>query len=234
MNTYKKNAVIIGVLFLVALFLNLIASELFKGILNQPDYLLNTYPAKSQLIFGNLLNFICAIAMIFIPIALYPVIQKDHPYMGQVYIVFRALEGILFIYMAIKTLTLISLSKVFINNENQNITHLQALADSIHFELHWATIIYVIIFCTGALAFYSLLFKSKRVPRPLSIWGLFAILWLFAGTLMGLFSLGIFNEMPFMKAMIYFAPPIALNEFVLGFWLIFKGFNPGINQSIIK
>jgi hypothetical protein len=86
-------------------------------------------------------------------------------------------------------------------------------------------LVYVTIFTLGALTFYSLLYKSKLVPRFLSVWGILAAALMFVAVMLGMFSLGIFNSMPLMKAMVYFAPPIALNELTLSIWLIAKGFN---------
>jgi hypothetical protein len=38
-----------------------------------------------------------------------------------------------------------------------------------------------------------------------------------------------------MKAMVYFAPPIAINEFVLALWLIIKGYNlPAMDFNALK
>jgi len=37
--------------------------------------------------------------------------------------------------------------------------------------------------------------------------------------------------MPLMKGMVYFAPPVALNELVLSIWLIVKGFNLSTRAS---
>jgi hypothetical protein len=225
MNTYRKSAITVGLLFLIALILNPIATEIFDPILNTPDYLEKAYAGRNFIIIGNLLNFICAIAMIFIPISLFPVVRKNNESLASSYIVFRALEGILFIYIAIKSLSFINLSKVYINEATQNASYLQSLGSSIHSEIYWATIIYIIIYALGGVTFYYLLYKSKLVPRFLSIWGLMAVVLLFVGAILGLFSLGIFNRLPLMKAMVYFAPPIAINEFVLALWLIIKGYN---------
>lgn len=74
----------------------------------------------------------------------------------------------------------------------------------------------IITFCLGAGMLYYLLFKSKLVPRFISIWGLIAVALLF--TEMMLITFG--NS----KGMILMAP-MGLNEIFLGFWLIFKGFN---------
>jgi hypothetical protein len=200
-------------------------------ILNASDYLDKAFPQKTVIIIGNLLNIIAALAMIFIPIALIPVIKKPYLSSAFSYIVFRALEGILFIYMAIKSLTFISLSKTYINAATGDGKYIQTLADSIHLEHHWAAVIYIVIFALGAMTFYHLLFKSRLIPRFLSAWGFLAALLLFIGALLGLFSIGIFNRVPLMEGIVYFAPPIALNEFVLAIWLIVKGFNPSAIPS---
>ncbi len=226
MNSTRMTAIIVGVLFLIALVFNLIASGILDPILSTPDYLANAHPNKTQVIIGNLLNFICALAMIFIPIILFPVGKKHNENLALGYVVFRFLEGILFIYVAIKSLTLISLSKAYINAGGaQNASYLQTIGDSIKSELHWATVIYIIVFALGAMTFYYLLYKSKLLPRFLSVWGLLAAVLLFVGAMLGIFSLGLFSRMPLMKAMVYFAPPIALNELILSIWLIVKGFD---------
>ncbi len=225
MDASRKTAILVGALFLIALILNLIATEILNPILNIPDYLVYAYPNKNAVILANMLNLICAIAMIFIPISLFPIVRKQDQHVATGYMVFRALEGILFIYMTIKTLSFISLSKAYLNAGTQTASYLQTLGDSIHAELQWAVVIDVIVFTLGAGLFYCLLYKSKLVPRFLSVWGLVAALILFAGAITALFGVGIFSDMPFMKAMVYFAPPIALNELVLGIWLLVKGFN---------
>lgn len=235
MNRYRKSAITVGLLFLTALILNPIATEILDPILNTPDYLDKAYTGRNLVITGNLLNLICAIAMIFIPISLFPVARKNNESLASSYIVFRALEGMLFIYIAIKSLSFISLSKVYTTEAAQNASYLQSLGNSIHSEIYWATIIYIIIYTLGGVTFYYLLYKSKLVPRFLSIWGLMAVVLLFVGAILGLFSLGIFNRLPLMKAMVYFAPPIAINEFVLALWLIIKGYNlPAINSDASK
>ena len=225
MKSSKNIAITIGVLFLIALILNLIATEIFKPILNVQNYLSLSYPNKNKVIIGNLLNLICAIAMIFIPITLLPIAKRNNGKLAVSYIVFRALEGILFIFIAIKTLQFISLSKEYQTAGTQMISILQTLGKSTQDEINWATNLYILIFSLGGIAFYSLLFKSKLIPRFLSVWGFAAVLILLAGGALALFGFGVFKNMPLMDGMVYFAPPIALNEFVLSIWLLVKGFN---------
>ena len=148
--------------------------------------------------------------------------------MDRTYI--SALEGILFIYLAIKSLSFISLSKEYINAEAQTLPILQTLGASIQSEIHWALTIYIVIFTLGAMVFYAILYRTKLVPAFLSVWGFLAALLLFIGVMMGIFGLGMFRDMLLMEGMVFFAPPIALNELVLSIWLIAKGYNSTATQ----
>lgn len=223
--TNRRVAIIVGGLFIIALAVNLVASSILDPILSVPDYLALAHPHRIQVITGNLLNIVAALAMIFIPVALFPVVKDHYRNLALGYVVFRSLEGVLFIYMAIKTLAFISLSKAFLDQGAQGASVAQAVGDAAQAELHWAMLIYIFVYLFGAAAFYSLLYTSRLVPRLLSVWGLLGGLLLFAGAVMGLFGLGMFASTPLMKGMAYFAPPIALNELALAVWLIAKGFH---------
>lgn len=224
MNAYRKTAVSVGVLFLIALVFNIVASNIYQPILNAPYYLANVYPNKIQVKIGILLDFICAPAMILIPIMLFPLFKMFNERIALGYVVFRLLEGILHIFLAINSLSLISLSQDYINSGAPDVSYFQVLGNSIHARIEWATLLYIFVFTLGAIMFYYLLFKSKLIPRWLSGWGLFAVVFLSAGALLHMF--GMFGTMPLMKAMAFFAPPIGLQELVMSIWLIVKGFNP--------
>ena len=80
-----------------------------------------------------------------------------------------------------------------------------------------------IVFPVTALILNAILYKSGLVPRFISGWGFIAASILFAGTVMDLFELfGGISELTFEAILTL---PIAVNEMVLAFWLIFKGFN---------
>ena len=220
MNSYRKTAIIVGLLFIIALVLDLIGRGIYEPILNAPDFLVNAYPNKIQLIIGILLEFICAPAIVLIPIILFPVLKKYNESMALGYVGFRFLEGILFIFMIINSLSLISLSQEYLNSGAGDAFYFQTLGNSIQAENYWGTLIYIIVFTLGALMFYYLLYKSNLIPRFISIWGFIAAILLLTGALLGI--LGLF---PLLKVMSFFGPPIAINEMVLAVWLIVKGFN---------
>jgi len=77
---------------------------------------------------------------------------------------------------------------------------------------------HVYIFIPASMILYILLYRSKLVPRFISLWGGVSLVLLLTGNIMSL--LGTTQSMVMM-----FYPMIILNEFFLAFWLIIKGFN---------
>jgi hypothetical protein len=223
MNTQLHSTKLIGALFLIALIPNIIANELLNPILADPDCLSLMYENRFTVITANLLNIICGIAMILIPVVLFPTVKKELKPFAIGYIVFRAIEGVLFFNIAQKTFGLIDLSRLYLV-ESGNKEIYQTLSQSTQIEIQWATLLYLITYCSGAMLFYALLFKGKMIPKWISVWGLAGVVLLAAGPVLFLTEAGIFKNTTLLKGMIYFAPPIILNEFLLSVWLIVRGF----------
>ena len=226
MNSIRKIAVIVGVLFIIAFVFDLLAMAISEPILNAPDYLNIVYQNKMQIIIGTLFEFFAACAIVLIPIMMLPILRQHSESLAFGYVGFRLLEGILFIFAVIKSLSLISLSQEFISAGAPDTSYFQTLGNSLQAQNHWSTLVYIIVFTLGALMFYSLLYKSKLLPRFISVWGLIAVSLLLAGALVGLF--GFIHTS---KIMIFFGPPVALNELTLSVWLFAKGFNPSAISS---
>ena len=55
MNSNRKTAIIVGVLFIFAIVMLFIGESLYKPILDSPDYLDNAYPNRIVVIIGILL-----------------------------------------------------------------------------------------------------------------------------------------------------------------------------------
>jgi len=70
---------------------------------------------------------------------------------------------------------------------------------------------------------YSVLYKSKLIPRFISAWGFIAAIVLLIGSV--LINIDMFSEISGLGLELIFALPIAVAEMMLSLWLIFKGFN---------
>ena len=228
MNTNRKTAIIVGVLFIIATAFLFIGEAFYKPILSSPDYLDNAYPNKIIVIIGILLEFICVLAMPLIPVFLFPILKKHNEALALGYVGFRFLEAVLYIGLEINKLSLINVSQDYLNKVGLDVSYFQNIGSSIQSENDWAFFIYVVVFTLGALMLYSVLYKSKLIPRFISAWGFIAAAVMLTGSVMIMVEM--FTEISLGLELIL-TLPIAVNEMVLAVWLIVKGFNPSAIAS---
>ena len=229
MKTYRTNAIIVGVLFIIATAFLFIGGAVYGPILDSPDYLTLAYPNRVTAVAGMLLEFACVIAIPLIPVFMYPVLKEHSEPLALGYVGFRLFEAVLFVITEINELSLINVSEGYLNSGEAGASYFENLGSSIQAENLWIFLFYVLIFTLGGLIFYSALYKSRVVPRFISIWGLIAAALLFVGTVLLMLevdtgALGNVWEL-------ITAAPIAVNEMVLALWLIIKGFNPSAVAS---
>jgi len=230
MNSNKKNARIVGALFIIATA-SIFAESFYKPFLNSPEYLDIIYPNKMIVIIGILLESIMIPAMFLIPIFLFPILKKHNKVLALGYVGFRSLEALLIGIAEINKLSLVSLSRDYLNRGGTDASYFQNIGSSIQSKLYWVNtdgIIYVAIFAIGALILYSALYKSKIIPRWLSGWGFIAAVAILTGSM-----LYAFTDTPVVIAMLLIIP-IAVQEMVMAVWLIVKGFNPSATTGPIK
>ena len=75
MNSYRKTAIIVGVLFIFAIVMLFVGEALYKPILDSPDYLDNAYPNKIVVITGILIEFTGVPAVVLLSLFLFPVLK---------------------------------------------------------------------------------------------------------------------------------------------------------------
>jgi hypothetical protein len=117
----------------------------------------------------------------------------------------------------------LTLSQEFVKAGASDASYFQILGELLLAVRYWAyNVLWPIMLGLGGLIFYYLFYKSKLIPRWLSVWGLvgallFPVAWLslFGSTISGPFLL-----------------PLVVNEMVLAVWLIVKGFNSSAINSL--
>jgi hypothetical protein len=222
MENNRKIAIIVGVLFIIATA-SLFAESLYKPILSAPDYLDITYPNRIIVIIGVLLESIMIPAMFLIPIFLFPILKKRDKILAVGYLFFRSLEAVLIGIAEFSKLSLINLSRDYLNNDGLNVSYFQNIGSSIQSKLYWINtdgVIYVAIFAIGALMLYSALYRSKLIPGWLSVWGLIAAVAILSALILSAFT----DISPAIELLLI--APIAVQEMVMAVWLIVKGFKP--------
>ena len=218
-NSNKKTARVVGVLFITATVTYMLGSGFLEPILNAPDYLVNVSANENQVLIGMLLELVNCVAVVGIPVMLFPILKKHNEALALGYVVFRIIESVILIVGSISLLSLLSLSQEFVKAGAPDASHFLTLGTSLLAARDWTILLGVnIVFPLDALILNYILYRSKLIPRWLSGWGLIGATLLLArgASLLAIFD---FNQF------ILLALPIWVQEMVFAVWLIVKGFN---------
>ena len=214
MNPLRKTSLVAGVLYLLT-FVSIPTLSLYRSI-HEPNYILGN-GSDMPVIFGGLLEIIVALAGIATAIVLYPVLKKQNEAMALGLVASRILEaGTIFVGVAF-LLSIVTLRRDGAGAE--------ALATS-----HALIVLYDRIFLLGQsflpavndLLLGFLLYKSRLVPRALSIIGIVGSVPLVAAYIAIL--IGSIEQRSVLAGMS--ALLVAVFEFSLGIYLIVRGFRP--------
>lgn len=228
MNTYRKTAICVGVIFIMATVLNMLGTIPLNPLLDAPDYLIRISTNENRVIIGSLLVLLSAFASASIAMWLYPVLKKHHEALALGSVGLRVMEGMLYIVGVVGLLSLLALSQEYVKAGASNASSFQVLGTVLLAIKTWAGQLGVIAFTLGALMYYYVFYQSKLIPRWLSGWGLIAAASSLAGALLVIFG----QLVPFSTVFLILQFPIFLQEMVLAVWLIVKGFNPSAVVSL--
>src|SRR4051794_27577543 len=104
MNSRRKNAVITGVLFIVATVAALAAATV-EPVLSGTDYLTRVAANASQVAVGALFYLIAAFTSVGIAISLYPVLKTWNVGLAIGSVIFRTMEAVMYIAAVVSLLS---------------------------------------------------------------------------------------------------------------------------------
>jgi hypothetical protein len=229
MKTYRKTAIAVGALYIAATAAPIMTAPflgfLGGGIIGEPipEYLAAVSASESQVYIGMLIELIWALAVVGIPVALFPILKKQNEAVALGFFSLRFMEGLSTIVGSIVLLTLLTLSQEFVKAGLPDVSYHQTLGDLLLAAREWTFMIGSgLVFSLSAVVLNVVLYRSRLVPRWLSGWGLFGAVVSFATYLLQFYAI---------KLDILFLA-IALQEMVFAVWLIVKGFNPSAIAAI--
>jgi hypothetical protein len=220
--TYRINAVIVGVLFIIATVAGTIAASIGNPIVDAPDYLTKISANENTIITDAFLVFLMAISCAGIGLGLYPIMRKYSVGMAIGAVGFRVIESMIDMLGGVSTIALLALSQEFVKAGAPDALYFQTIGAVIKAGDEWLSNgVMLLSWCIGALMYYSVFYQYRLVPRWLSGWGLVGI------TLTTISSvLVMFHIIPgFGTIQMVANLPIALQEMVFAIWLIAKGVN---------
>ena len=223
----KMSARIVGILFIIATAAPILSVAFVPGLFGPQD-LANVWllaENESKIRIGALLEFTMAVAIAAIPVWMYPILRKYDESMALGYVVARLVEGLMFTVGVISLLTLLVLSKEFVAG-TPDAAYLQSLGTLVLAVRSAQSIFAQFAFSLGSLMSYYLLYKSKLIPRWLSVWSLIGAALFLASAFLLIFGMD-------SRSTVYllFNAPGGLGEMVFAVWLIVRGFNPAAMDS---
>jgi hypothetical protein len=225
----KKAAKIVGVLFILAAVTAVIGLNLYDPILNGPDYLIKGSEHANQVILGALMELFLVVSAVGTATTMFPLLRQYNETIALWHVCFRFLEAIIITVGIISVLSLLTLSQEFVAagaSDPASFHSSGIILKAIH---DWTFMLGPLFMLGINTMMYSYIFyKTRLVPRFISILGMTGATCVFACSLFVMF--GVFPQISFWGAIL--AVPVAANEMILAVWLIVKGFNEDAIASI--
>lgn len=209
----RKISLTAGLLYILT-FVSIPTLAMYAPVKNA-NYILGAGPDTTAIV-GGILEIIVALAGIGTAVVLFPVLKKQNESLALGLVAARILESSTIFVGVAFLLTIVTLRQTGAGTEALVISHTLALLYDRIFLLGQS---FMPAICDLLLGF--MLFKSRLVPRGLSLIGIVGGPVLLVGYFAVMFGLvGQHDAFPGLSAI-----PVALFEFLLGLWLIIKGFN---------
>jgi len=219
MDKIRRTAIFVGAFFLISNATFILGAFIVEPILGAQDYLTLVSASRVQVTLGALLEFVNGIAYLGIAMLVFPILKQRFESLALWYVGFRIIEFVMQTLADISPLSLLTVSEEFVRAGASDVASFQAAGAVLLAGRFWAFQMVSITFGLSALLFYSMLYRTRLVPRFISVWGLLGAAVVLANTMFDMFGISVPNLGVLML----------LNELFLGVWLIVKGFNPTAN-----
>ncbi|MGD2179068.1 MAG: DUF4386 domain-containing protein [Anaerolineae bacterium] len=227
MNARNGTARSVGAFFLFSNVTFILgALVLVEPILSAPDYLTLVSENRTQVILGVLLEIANGVAYLGIAVLMFAVLRRRFESAALGYVGFRIIEFVMQALSSLGALSLVTLSEEFVGAGSADASAFQAAGTVLLAQRSWAFQMVSITLPLGALLFYPMLYRSKLIPRFISVWGVIGALTVLTTTMLDIFALSVGPVIGLILGL-----PMLLNELFLGVWLIIRGFNPSAMVS---
>jgi len=203
----------VAVLSIAQMYLSLFT--LLSGSIS--DSFVNISNNLTQMRISILLALFTSVGIIVLAVLLFVVLHKQNKTIALVALGLYLAEAILLAVSKIGIFALIPLSLEYVKAGTPDSSYFQILGTLFFGVDRWGDNIHMLFFCLGGILWYSLFYKSKYLPRVLSVWGLLAVSLALIGTLLVIFDF---------EPSIILVIPNGLFELTIGLWLMFKGIRP--------
>jgi hypothetical protein len=237
MDSLRKTALVAGIFYLIT-FISIPTLAMYGPIKTDAAWILGSGP-DGPVLLGTVLELIVALAGIGTAVALYPVIKRQSEGFAFGFVAARTVEAGMIFVGVVSLLSLVTLRQdLGAAAVGANASALVTIGASHVATYNWAfTDGQSLMPGINALLLGYVLYRSRLVPRVLPMLGLIGAPILITAVVATQF--GVLEQYSLLGGLA--AIPIAVWEFSLGLWLVFKGFNrsatilePSVGPNVVS
>ena len=227
MKTYRLNSVMAGALYFLGTVFGIlgavIGGEVLTSIISgKPlegvDLLGVVASNSSRLTTGAFCTLIMGVSLSAMTVFLYSIFRKDSEELAMGMVLFRgALEGTYYLVTTLGLLTLVALGREY-TATGGSLVALLSMGNVLYQFQDFVGPVGTLVFLIGATCLYVSFYRTRLIPRWLSVWGLIGVVPYAAYALLHFFHLD--TGYGFYLQMV-----LAPQELVMGAWLVIAGFN---------
>jgi len=224
---HRAAAVAAGILYITGTVAGVAGMTVTNSVRAAADPLAAAAQHPGVLVTGALLVLVMGLSLALVPVVLFPVLRKADEVLAVGYLVVRgAVETLCYCVLAIGLLLALPVGEILASGSGTG-SSAGVRMGSILVEAEAANAVLALVFLLGAALFYVLLYRSRIVPRWIAGWGLAAIPFYVAATVLAMYSVIEANSST--QTMLFM--PLAIQEMVLAGWMIGRGFRPAVGAA---
>jgi len=218
MHSDKNTPRLLGAAFLFVFVASLISAQLLTSVVGSSgisDILINISNNLTMMRTSILVGLVTSVGIVVLAILLYVVLYKQNKIIALVALGWWLAEAIILAVSKIGLFALIPLSLEFVGGGAPESSHYQTLGHFLYSGLYkQGDNIHMLFYCLGGILWFYLFYRSRCIPRVLSVLGL---------AIESLALIGMVLLLSAVQVSMLVFYPIAALELVVGLWLLVRG-----------
>lgn len=225
MREHRAAATTAGILYIIGTVAGVLSKVVaLAPVTGEDDPLAAGAQHSDAVVTGALLVLLMGLSLAFVPVVLFPVLRRVDEALAIGYLVVRgAVEAACYVMSAISLLLLLPLGEAMAAGPGTaspaGLRLGSLIVDSVEIN-----VVTALVFCLGGVMFYLLLYRSRIVPRWITLWGLAAIPLYVAAFVLAVY--GVIGTSSTTQNLLFI--PLGVQEMVLAVWMIARGFRPAV------
>jgi hypothetical protein len=223
MREHRAAATTAGILYIIGTVAGILSKAVtYFPVRGADDPLAYAAKHSDAVATGALLVLVMGLSLAFVPVVLFPVLRRVDEVLATGYLIIRgAVETAIYVILAIAWLLLAPLAETMSAGPGTASPAGVRLGNLV-IDSDGASAMLTLVFCLGAVLFYVLLYRSRIVPRWITLWGFVGLPLYAAAYLLPMYDVIGGNS----SAQNLLQLPLGVQEMVLAVWMIASGFRP--------